>query len=455
MNHLTEIINANKDKEVVLFNSPLYRDSFDDGEDSLPPLGLGYILTYLDRENIPTGLVDAVYDRLGVEAIACIINSGTFHTVGFNVFSVNLKLVKEILFHLERNVHIMIGGKIVGAVWKEIAAWDVKQELSLIIGEGELITPDIVRHLCAEVLYEKDKCKVYQIIPGSRYFPADLDRVCLDRSVFQDRAVVNHYGRLEQCLIASRGCIYRCAFCGGSRYVDQSPVRFRSNGSLREEIGRILELMPQVRSIRVLDDLFLRDAGSIENAIALFNDFTGLHWRAMAHIQSFLNAERLVRKLKACGCDELFVGIESGSPRIRKMIHKEGTVDKVKYVVKMLLTAGIDVKGYFICGFPDETDKDLKQTLCLAEELKQYALYTQGKFRASAFRFRPYHGTELYDRLRRERCVIEEYATREQKGTKTQYNFSAGNFSCVSNASLDDYLERITNDRYHIKLPEM
>lgn len=47
MDHLTKIMSAIKEKEVVLFNSPLYRNPYDDGEDCLPPLGLGYILTHL------------------------------------------------------------------------------------------------------------------------------------------------------------------------------------------------------------------------------------------------------------------------------------------------------------------------------------------------------------------------------------------------------------------------
>lgn len=103
-----------------------------------------------------------------------------------------------------------------------------------------------------------------------------------------------------------------------------------------------------------------------------------------------------------------------------------------------------------MCGFPKETEDDLEQTLQLAEEIKQYAVCAKGKFRAVAFRFRPYHGTELYDQLIRENCTMKDYETRMQKGTKMQYNFS-----CVADAEIDNFLERITDDGYHFKLPEM
>lgn len=457
MSNSDRIIDEVKGKEVVLFNSPLYRESFDDGETYLPPLGQGYILTHLNQSGIAAGLVDAVYHKLGTEEVIRIINCSTFHTVGFNVFSVNMNLVRDMIAGIDREVHVVLGGKAVGAVWRDIASWNVRQRLSLIIGEGEWIFPDIVRGTCSDdILYETDRCRVYQVGIRSGYFPADLDKSVLDRSLFMNRAVYNHYGKLEQCMIASRGCIYRCAFCGGSTYANRHiPVRFRSSENIQDEIQKIVKLTPGVQSIRILDDLFLKDVNSIRSASDIFLKFPGIYWRAMAHIQSFHNAEAYIERLKESGCDELFVGIESGSPKIRKMIHKEGSIERVKEVIRLLLTAGIDVKGYFMCGFPEETEDDLLQTLQLAEEIKRCAVSAKGNFRAVAFRFRPYHGTELYDRLVKENCAMKKYETRIQKGTKTQYNFSAGNFSCVTDEAISDFLERITDDRYNYKMPEV
>ena len=457
MVHLDQIVDNIKEKDIIIFNSPLYRDSYDDGETYLPPIGQGYILTRLNQENISAGLVDAVYNRLGVRDIVNIINNGTFKTVGFNIFSVNMDIVKEIISNIERKVHVILGGKAIGAIWKDIITWDVNNYLSLIIGEGELIIPDIVRNVCKEnILYEAERCKVYYVGNKSCYFPENLDNICLDNFLFKDRAIYNHYGRLEQCIITSRGCIYNCAFCSGSRYSNPDiPVRVRSNKSIEEEIERILEITPGIESIRVLDDLFLKNVNSIKSASHIFSCFSELHWRAMAHIQSFINAEDYISDLKKCGCDELFIGIESGSSKIRTMIHKEGTTDMVMYVVKMLLRKGIDVKGYFICGFPKETEDDLCQTLKLVEDIKSYSNKVSGNFRAVAFRFRPYHGTELYDNLLKSCSAIDYYKTKVQKGTKTQYNFSAGNFSYVTDKIIDDYIERIANDGNDRKLSQM
>ena len=55
MVHLDQIVDNIKEKDIIIFNSPLYRDSYDDGETYLPPIGQGYILTRLNQENLSAG----------------------------------------------------------------------------------------------------------------------------------------------------------------------------------------------------------------------------------------------------------------------------------------------------------------------------------------------------------------------------------------------------------------
>ena len=75
-------------------------------------MGQGYILTYLKKRGITAGLIDAVYHKLGTEEIIRIINHGVFQTVGFNVFSINMNLVKDIIAGINRAVHVVLGGEI-------------------------------------------------------------------------------------------------------------------------------------------------------------------------------------------------------------------------------------------------------------------------------------------------------------------------------------------------------
>lgn len=431
--------------DVVLFNSPLYKTPYDDGETYLPPIGQGYIITALRQRGIESTLIDCVYERLGVSAIVDIINQGSFSNIGFNIFSVNMMLIKDILVGIHRPVNIFLGGKAVEYLWEEVITWNICYPITFIIGEGEKIFPDLILHECKEQpIFDNGLHKVYLVGKKSYYYPSDLNQISLDRLLFKDREILNLHGRYEASIVASRGCIYDCAFCGGATSSNPNvTARIRSKMSLAQEISEIVSISPHVRSIRVLDDLFLRNRQSIIDASVLFDSFPLLHWRCMAHVNTFIHNLDLIVNMKDSGCDEVFIGIESGSPRIREFIHKKGTVEDIVTVAQSLLAEGIHVKGYFMCGFPEETEEDLQETFSLAQNLHEISKKTKGNFRSTVFQFRPYHGTALYNQLYKNRNMInyrrQEYLTSSHQ----QYNFSAGNFSKVSDEKLMWYIHQI------------
>jgi len=435
-----------EENEIVLFNSPIYREKSEDGEDYLPPLGQGYIITSLRQHGISANLIDCVYERLGVMDIIEIINHGSFRHIGFNVFSVNMSLVKEIIIGIERKVHIFFGGKAVEHLWKEIISWNIPQVMTFVIGEGENILPDLILNKCAEMpIFSEGGYSVYSVNKHSCYYPANLDNVYLDRELFKGREILNRYHRQEACIIASRGCIYNCAFCGGAISANpNTTARTRSTASLTSEINDIIRQCSKVQSIRVLDDLFLKDRKSIIHACNLFATFPQLHWRCMAHINTFLNNQDLISQMKMSGCDEVFVGIESGSAEVRRHIHKLGTPQDVIDVVSALLAGGINVKGYFICGFPNETEQQLQKTYELAKILHGIAKDTKGCFRSVVFQFRPYHGTELFNQLFQFNSPVDYVRQDRLMNDKSQYNFSAGNFSNVKDEVLEFYIRQIS-----------
>ena len=441
-----------KQTTVVIFNSPLYHDHYEDDENYLPPLGLGYIVSELKRNGICANLVDCVYERLSVEEIINYINLGSFQNVGFNIFSVNMTLLEEIVCNITRPINIYWGGKAIAYLWQSIIRWKCTFPMTFIIGEGELILPALINNRCREnSIFSDVRNKVYLVDKYSIYYPTNLDKIALDRTIFKNREITNLFGQLESCLVASRGCIFDCAFCGGSKTTNPNITpRMRSIKSLDSEICEIMRLCPKVQSVRILDDLFLRDRKSISQACQLFNKYPSLNWRCMVHVTSFINNFDLIPVLRHSGCTEVFIGIESGSDFIRHTIKKVGSVKNVESTVHELLCNGINVKGYFICGFPEETEEQIICTYDLATRLWEFSLNTPGKFRASAFKFRPYHGTELYRRLfpEGENCQYE--ITNNLVSAHHQYNFSAGNFSSVANDTLDDYLMKINSLEHHV-----
>ena len=285
---------------------------------------------------------------------------------------------------------------------------------------------------------------VYKVDRNSQYFPEDISKIYLDRLFLKNEIVNNHYGEKEAAIITSRGCAYDCAFCGGARGLNKDiSIRMKDVESIKYEIAEICDLYPDLQSIRILDDLFLRNETSISQAEDIFRNFPLLHWRGMVHVLSLINCLDKVKLLKHCNCKELFIGIESGSNTIRKRINKLGDVSSVIAVIRELLINGIDVKGYFIYGFPDETKEDMEETYKLACELRNISEKCEGTFRPSVFQFRPYHGTKLYNEILGKGIDIPNCHYNSSmyplKG-RSQFNFCSGNYSRVSDEILEEYI---------------
>lgn len=259
----------------------------------------------------------------------------------------------------------------------------------------------------------------------------------------KNEIINNHYGEKEAAIITSRGCAYDCAFCGGARGLNKDiSIRMKDVESVKHEIAEICDLYPNLKSIRILDDLFLRNETSISQAADIFQEFSQLHWRGMVHVLSLIKCLDKIQLLKNCNCKELFVGIESGSNTIRKRINKLGDISSVISVIRELLIHGIDVKGYFMYGFPDETQEDMEETYKLACELRNISEKCEGTFRPSVFQFRPYHGTRLYNEILEKGIDISNchYNSSYTLKGRSQFNFCSGNYSRVPDEILEEYI---------------
>lgn len=432
-------------KTFLLLNSPIFWDKTSDQEEYLPPLGLAYIASYLEMANVEVTFIDCVKEKKSVPEIIQLIAINKPDFIGINIFTQNYNIVKYIIENIEIECECFIGGQVVKSIYNDIVLWKVKNKLNIIIGEGEFIIPQIVVGKCEEAPFiQIDSKVIYKVDKDSKYFPVNISNIYLNRKYLNNEIVVNHYGDKEAAIITSRGCQYNCAFCGGARSLNKDiTIRIRTEESVIDEIEEIIHKYPEVKSIRILDDLFLRNDKSIDMAIRIFNKFPYLSWRGMVHVLSLVNSIDKIKELKKSNCRELFIGIESGSEIIRKKINKMGSIHEVMKVSEEILQNGIDLKGYFIFGFPKETEDNFKDTYQLACQLMKLSQSTLGVFRTSVFQFRPYHGTQLYKEILEEKgeipyCEFNDSISKFEG--RSQFNFSSGNYSLESDELLNEYI---------------
>jgi anaerobic magnesium-protoporphyrin IX monomethyl ester cyclase len=224
----------------------------------------------------------------------------------------------------------------------------------------------------------------------------------LDRRVLaQDPHEEN--GRIEANMVGARGCPYDCSFCGAA--VSANPditIRTRNPQSILTEIHNLRDQYG-VTAFRFVDDLFLGHKRVIDQMMTAFarakvGDWTA--WDATGRINVLHRAsDTTLEVLARNGLREVALGIESGSERMLKAIDKRISPEMTRSVVRRLTERGINVKGYFILGFPTETCEEIDATVRLVHDLWEITDPLPGRFRASAFEYRPYPGTPDWHRL--------------------------------------------------------
>ena len=197
----------------------------------------------------------------------------------------------------------------------------------------------------------------------------DLDALPLPAWDLVDADAYRHawrraHGRLSWNMVTSRGCPYGCNWCAkpvfGRRYAQRSPA------SVAEELRRLkADVGPD--HIWFADDIF----GLTARWIAEFaNEVRARDARIpfMIQCRADLVTPTVARNLALAGCEEVWMGVESGSQRILDAMDKGTTVDEVREATRALRSSGIRACWFLQLGYPSEQWEDLIATRDLVRE---------------------------------------------------------------------------------------
>jgi hypothetical protein len=113
----------------------------------------------------------------------------------------------------------------------------------------------------------------------------------------------------------------------------------------------------------------------------------------------------LIDIMTASGMNGMYIGIETGSPRMQKNINKNLDLSNALPLISYLKEKGCNVTASFIFGFPEETEEDLCQTMHLiAQLLKLHTVSVQTHLCTFLA------GTELSRRHLSEMTKAEQYS---------------------------------------------
>ncbi|MBR5260893.1 MAG: radical SAM protein, partial [Oscillospiraceae bacterium] len=169
-------------------------------------------------------------------------------------------------------------------------------------------------------------------------------------------------------LAASRGCPFTCSYCSTNslrRVYDGKKgryVRFRSVDSVLAELNEAKRKIPKIRVIHFWDEIFCTEQGWMEEFCRRYKAEIGIPFRVWGH--PLMVNEKTFSMLVDAGLHQVVMGIQSGSPYIRKdVFHRNETQEQVIRASAVLQKCKVPVVYYdlMICH-PFESEVHLKET---------------------------------------------------------------------------------------------
>ncbi len=189
-------------------------------------------------------------------------------------------------------------------------------------------------------------------------------------------------------IITSRGCPFRCTFCSSTNFWGNR-YRTRSPENVLEEMDLLISEFG-VREFKFFDDNLTANKARAKDIFkGMVERRLNVTWNTPNGIHVVSLDEDMLDLMKASGCYELTLAVESGDPYVLKNIIKKPTdLKQVEDAAQRIRKKGIGSYGFFIIGFPGETKDQIKNTLDFASRIKLD--------RISTFIANPLPGTELY-----------------------------------------------------------
>jgi radical SAM superfamily enzyme YgiQ (UPF0313 family) len=394
LGYLAGTIHKETDWEVLVYNADFRSQSESMSVGYLANTGYNKYLSNLKDLSMPiwseikSTILDFKPDVIGI----------TTKSQNFRSVCIVARLAKEI----NKDIVVIVGGPhptMTGSDIFRCADFDVS-----VIGEGEDAIVELLNTIAARENFHNIRGIIYRengktVETAPREYIKDLDSLCYPHGSAPE--VLKDYDQYPPTafrnIFTIRGCPYSCLFCGSYKIWSRKS-RFRSPGSVVREI-KLLQKMG-LRLVNFDDDTFGVSKKHIHDLCNTIREHCpGLQWSSEIHVK--LVDDQTISTMKAAGCFSIQIGIESGNNEILKHMRKNTTIEEAFSACEIIRKHGMELKTFFIVGFPQETEETLNDTVAAMRKVKcdlmTYSIFT------------PFPGTESFELCKEYGLIDDNY----------------------------------------------
>jgi anaerobic magnesium-protoporphyrin IX monomethyl ester cyclase len=376
---------------------------------ALPPLNMLYLASFLKIKGIDVTIYDQQVDQTPPARLAEIVAERNPDLVGLTSYTPEIAHTLQMARAIKARtpeVPVVVGGAHVSATMGELFRHTDAIDF-ICYGEGEYTLEELARNIDNEEAWSQINGLIFPrrtngrprspgcpgdvVVTPARAREPDLNSLpYLDFSTIHGFDIDKYgapfvHGGRAIAIMASRGCPFRCSFCGQD-LIHGRRVRFYAPGRLVAELQHHHDTLG-VEHAQFKDSTFTVNKRWVREFCAeLKAAGLGLHWGCNSRVDTI--DEDLCRVMIDAGCTDVSIGIESGDQQTLDRMQKDTRVGPALETMKMMQKQDVIVRASYMIGNPGETQAQARKTVGFA--VKANALLTSFNLTCAI------PGTELY-----------------------------------------------------------
>ncbi len=424
-----------------------------------PPLGMLYAAAFIREAGNEVSLFDTMFSYSPAEVISALDKFKpdffVLYDDGFNYLTkMCLTNMREAAFHMaklakDRNCTVIVSSSDSTDHYRQYL--DEGADF-ILLGEAEVTLLEIIKAIqLRKTDFTQIKSLAFKqqdmyITTSRRRVIKELDALpmpawdLIDISPYR-ATWMNHTGYFSLNMATTRGCPFKCNWCAkpiyGNRYNARSPKH------VVEEL-KWLNVHHPFDHIWFCDDIFGLKPGWVnEFADLIESENLKFKFKIQARADLLLQ-ENNVSALARAGCDNIWMGAESGSQKILDAMDKGITVQQIQDATKMIRRHGMKPSFFIQFGYLGETKEDIEMTINMINQLLPYEIGVSVSY--------PLPGTVFYEKVKNEMLQKSNWADSDEMALMFRNTFEPAFYKQLHRFVHKSYRKHIAFDNFRVLL---